>query len=149
MVFAVDGLAEVGRTRQLNVSVKDPARPDGPGLTAARILVDVVDAGTVVGPAAGADVAVVASGSVFAWDVVGNDAAGDAVLDLGSLRIVSQPEQTYGPVSLTANADGTVTVDVSAIEGHAFAIFDGSYEVCDVNGVCATTDITIQPFVEA
>ncbi|MCP3879000.1 MAG: hypothetical protein GY701_11515 [Sulfitobacter sp.] len=129
----------VGLGGQVYVEALHPTAGNTPGWGA--ILIQVVEPTAVVGPVLGSDLAVVAGGEVTVWDVLANDVGGDSELDPGSVRIVTQPELGL----LVANPDGTISVDVTGMRPAIVGIFGGEYEVCDIAGHCATTDIDIEP----
>ncbi|MCP4962051.1 MAG: hypothetical protein GY925_22625, partial [Actinomycetia bacterium] len=129
-----------GVARRMSVVALHPTLPGGHDPAGGSILVQVVESTAVIGPVLGSDLAVVSGGEVTVWDVLANDAGGDNELDPGSVSIVSQPERGL----LVANPDGTISVDVTGIGPVSTWLYDGKYEVCDIAGHCATTDIAIE-----
>jgi hypothetical protein len=96
--------------------------------------VEVVAAGTAVGPAAVSDrLGSGAEGLTF--DPLANDMAGDAPLDLDSLSVVVPPSNGG---TLTVSGLGELTY-VPGVNGEDSAI----YQICDTNGTCSNARLSL------
>lgn len=130
-VTVPEGSAE-GSVGSFDILMDPPEGGLTSGLAASSFGVNVVAAGTPVGPFAERDfVAGLVDGVTF--DPLANDSPGDAALDRTTLRITDHT----GPGDITINSDGNVVYESAGRITTDTAI----YEVCDTEQRCATSVI--------
>lgn len=131
VVIAADVSLPVGRVGYFAINFADPDQITNRADSAEAMTIHIVEQGSTIGPVTGVDF-VVSRGEVVAFNPIDTDVAGDAALDLDTVRLVTPP--AFG--TLDIGDDGAFTYTPAIAGGE-----DAQYQVCDTNGLCATGQI--------